>query len=79
MLTCAELMDLLMEQDIDDLPPEPRAAAESHLAGCGGCAAFVRSLHAVTPMVRDAMELEVDPALQAELDAAVMEALRKQA
>jgi hypothetical protein len=79
MLTCEALMDLLMEQDVEDLPDAEQDDARGHLDACGGCAAFVRSLHAVTPMVKDAMELTVDDALQAELDAAVMAALRREA
>lgn len=79
MMDCAALMDRLMEQDVEDLPEEEQAHARAHLEYCGDCAAFVRTLHAVAPMVRDAMELQVDDTLQAELDAAVMEALRKQA
>lgn len=77
MLTCEALMDQLMDKDVDDLPAEEQDRARTHLDACGTCSTFVRTLHAVTPMVRDAMELTVDDALQAELDAAVMEALRR--
>lgn len=77
MLTCEALLDQLMDQDVGDLPEADQVHARAHLEGCPRCAAFVRSLHAVTPMVRHALELSVDDALQAELDAAVMAALRR--
>jgi len=79
MLTCEAMMALLMEQGVEDLPAGEREVAMAHMDACGPCAAFMRTLQAVTPMVKDAMHLTVDDALQAELDAAVMEALRREA
>ncbi len=79
MLNCEALMALLMEQGVEDLPDGERERAREHVDACGSCSAFVRTLQAVTPLVKGAMELTVDDALQAELDAAVMEVLRREA
>jgi hypothetical protein len=79
MMNCQEVMDLLMEQPLEDLADEPKAGVQTHLDVCGPCDGFVESFNAVAPMVRKALEVEVDDALQAELDAAVMEALRREA
>lgn len=77
MLSCAEVFDLFKDQDVADLPEDLRRQVQEHLDVCPDCAMLVASVHAVAPMVRQALELEVTDELQAELDAAVMDALRQ--
>jgi hypothetical protein len=77
MLSCAEVYALFQQHDVADLPEAERRAVQTHLALCGPCDLFVESVHAVAPMVRQALELEVSDALQTELDAAVMDAIKK--
>lgn len=77
MLSCDDVYERLAESPPEDLPAADRAAVEAHTAACPDCATFLSAYGSVPDMVREALELEVDAALQAELDRAVMEALQK--
>jgi len=79
MSTCDAVLDLLTEAPPDDLPADERAVVEAHLAKCEDCSAFVAAYDSVADMVRSALEVTVDDALQAELDAAVWAALEESA
>jgi anti-sigma factor RsiW len=79
MPTCDAVLDLLTEAPREDLPVDQRAVVEAHLAECDDCSDFVAAYDSVADMVRSALEVTVDDALQAELDAAVWAALEESA
>lgn len=79
MPTCDVVLDLLTEAPAEDLPPADRAVVNAHLEECPTCAAYVAAYDSVGDMVRSALEVTVDDALQAELDAAVWAALEESA
>lgn len=45
-LRCGEVLDRLSDYLDDELPPAERAAVETHLRGCEGCARFGGELRA---------------------------------
>ncbi len=74
-LSCAQVAALVFDYFEGELTDEQHAFVAEHLALCPDCAEFVRTYSAVGGLVRNAMEVEVDPELQAELDAAIFGAL----
>ena len=71
-VACASGIDLLMDYLEGVLPAEDRAAVETHVAGCPGCAAFMASYRDTPRIVRDATAV----AMPADLEASLLEALR---
>ena len=78
-MTCEELASRLFDYVEADLSDEECSRVEQHLAGCADCADLVRTYTAVGSLVRTALDVEVDDALQAELDAAIFAALEDSA
>jgi anti-sigma factor RsiW len=58
-IVCASGVARLMEYLEGVLPPEERAALDSHVAGCPRCAAFVASYCETPRILRDACATEV--------------------
>jgi len=78
-LTCEEVAARLFDYVEGELDDHEHALVEQHLALCPDCAEFTRTYSAVGGLVRSALELEVDDALQAELDAAIFGAIAQSA
>lgn len=78
-LSCEEVAARLFDFVEGELSDEEHALVEEHLGMCPDCAEYTRTYSAVGGLVRSALELEVDDALQAELDAAIFGALAKSA
>lgn len=78
-LTCEEVAARLFDFVEGELDDEEHALVEAHLAVCPDCEEFARTYSAVGGLVRSALEVEVDDALQAELDAAIFGALAQSA
>lgn len=74
-MTCDELAMRLFDYVEADLSEVEVTRVEQHLAACTDCAELVRTYSAVGSLVRTALDVEVDETLQAELDAAIFEAL----
>jgi hypothetical protein len=74
-LTCAQVAALVFDFSEGELTDDQHALVAEHLSLCADCAEFVRTYSAVGRLVRHAMEVQVDPELQAELDAAIFGAL----
>ena len=74
-MTCEELATRLFDYVEGDLSDAECTRLEQHLGGCADCAELVRIYSAVGSLVRTALDVEVDDTLQAELDAAIFEAL----
>jgi len=74
-LTCEQVAVLVFDFVEGELTDEQHALVAEHLSLCPECAEFVRTYSAVGGLVREAMEVEVDAHLQAELDAAIFGAL----
>jgi anti-sigma factor RsiW len=66
-LTCRDGADLLMDYFEDVLPPDTRAAVDTHLAGCPRCVAFVRAYRATTRIVRESTAFEMPAVLAGSL------------
>ena len=79
MKSCDEVLELIAEGPVRSLPAAAQAEIAEHLAACGACASFLQTQDEVAPLVRAALSVDVDAALQAELDAAVMAAWRRRA
>ena len=78
-MTCDELAMRLFDYVEGDLFEAELTRVEQHLADCADCAELVRTYSAVGSLVRTALDVEVDDALQAELDAAIFAALEDSA
>lgn len=76
-LTCEQVAVLVFDFVEGELSPEEHGLVAAHLSRCSACAEFVRTYSAVGGLVREAMEVEVDDGLQAELDAAIFDALSR--
>jgi hypothetical protein len=62
--TCRDGADRLMEYMEGVLDESLRQAIDSHLAGCAGCRAFVKSYASVPAVLREATRAELTPAGQ---------------
>ena len=78
-LTCEQVQAHVFDFVEGDLSEALHDAVRAHLDRCPPCTEFVRTYSAVGGLVRSAMEVEVDDALQAELDAAIFAALEQTA
>lgn len=74
-MTCDEVAARAFAWSEGELADEEHLRFDQHLDDCQGCAEFARTYAAVEQLVRTALEREVSPALQAELDASVFAAL----
>jgi predicted anti-sigma-YlaC factor YlaD len=52
MITCRDLVELLMDLDSDQLSAEWREAIEQHLGRCSQCLAYVESYRTLVEMIR---------------------------
>jgi anti-sigma factor RsiW len=68
-LRCSELVELVTAYLDDALPPSRRAAFDSHLERCVGCAAFLDQFKLTTRIV----ERLCDEPLPAELEGQLLE------
>jgi anti-sigma factor RsiW len=72
-MTCRSGVELLMEYLEGTLAPEPRAALETHVAGCPRCTAFLASYRETPRILREVtarrLSREEERALQAFLRA----------
>jgi anti-sigma factor RsiW len=66
-MTCRQVVRLLMEYLDGTLPAAQRARVEEHLAGCDGCTAFLAQLRTVSRVTAELAEVEVPPAIRADL------------
>ena len=76
-IVCVSGVELLMEYLEGALAPDARAAIEAHVAGCPRCEAFIASYREMPRIVRDATTIEMPPALEASLLAALSAARRR--
>ena len=60
-LTCRELVDFLADYLDTTLAPDVRAAFETHIAGCAGCGAYLRSYAETIRLVKRACSAPADP------------------
>lgn len=79
MIDCSDIAVRLMDYAMDDLHHEARDEIQLHLAACPECTRMVEEYQAVSHMVHDAFLTELTPEQQAELDAAVLEAVKHSA
>ena len=55
MLTCREVIQVLIDYLEGDLPADERQSLEEHMAQCGACYAFMRTYQKSTELVRRAL------------------------
>jgi anti-sigma factor RsiW len=79
MLTCAHLTDRLLDYELGELDAPLRGEIEAHLSECPTCANFHQTYRVVSPLVQHALEVRVDDALQAELEAACLALVQQRA
>ncbi len=77
MMDCSDIAVRLFDYAMDDLPAAERTAVDAHLADCRDCARLVSDYQAVSDMVHDALVTELSPETQAELDAMVLDAVKR--
>jgi anti-sigma factor RsiW len=53
-MTCREVLDFLMSYLDGELPPDVRAAFESHLSKCPSCVAYLNSYRTTVALGKDA-------------------------
>ena len=56
MLTCREVIRVLIDYLEGDLSADERQGLEEHMAGCGACYAFMRTYQKSTELVRAALQ-----------------------
>ena len=68
MITCRELIEVLVDLETGDLPVEHRKRVEHHLGHCSSCVAFVESYRLIVQMPRHlprpALPVELQQRLQ---------------
>jgi anti-sigma factor RsiW len=73
MITCRELVELLIDFIADELPPERRQHIEHHLQKCPPCVAYLETYRATIKLTRQLPCGPVPPELLARLRAALSE------
>jgi anti-sigma factor RsiW len=76
MMTCRELVELLVDFVSDDLPPEHRERVEQHLRRCGPCVAYVESYRVMIKISRKLPCEPLPPQLTERLKAALADIKR---
>jgi anti-sigma factor RsiW len=64
-LTCQQLVELVTDYFEDALPPDDRARFEAHVAGCPGCAAYLRQMRTTLAVVGATAALQARPEVSA--------------
>lgn len=67
MLTCRDVIDLLMEYLEESLLPESVAEFERHLQDCAPCLAYLRTYRRTRTLVGQAARVEMPPELRSRL------------
>jgi hypothetical protein len=67
MITCRDLVELLIEFDSDELPPEKRDLIEQHLGRCSPCLAYVESYRILVEVTRRLPPAPLPPQLEQRL------------
>ena len=67
MITCRDLVELLIEFDSDELPSEKRDLIEQHLGCCSPCLAYVQSYRIVVQVTRRLPPARLPPRLEQRL------------
>jgi len=70
-IVCRSGVELLMDYMEGALAPDVRTAIEAHVSGCRRCEAFIASYCETPRIVRDATRMEMPPALETSLLAAL--------
>jgi anti-sigma factor RsiW len=73
MMTCRELVELLIDFVADELPPERRQHLEHHLQKCPPCLAYLETYQATIKLTRQLPCVPVPPELLERLRAALRE------
>ncbi|HZT81090.1 MAG TPA: zf-HC2 domain-containing protein [Gemmataceae bacterium] len=71
MMTCRELVDLLIDFVADELPPERRAVVEEHLKRCPPCLAYLETYQLTIRITRKLPAVDPPPQLLDRLRAAL--------
>ena len=66
-MTCRQVVQLLNDYLDNELSPAERARVDEHLSGCDGCTAFLEQLRTSLRAVHGLAEVDVPPALRADL------------
>ncbi|HMC63677.1 MAG TPA: zf-HC2 domain-containing protein [Gemmataceae bacterium] len=77
MITCRELVELLIDYVSDELPAERRVYLEQHLEQCPPCVAYLESYQVTIKLTRRLPATPLPEELASRLRAAV-EAIRRQ-
>jgi anti-sigma factor RsiW len=70
-ITCRELVELLIDYITDELPPERRQALEQHLQRCPPCLAYLETYRLTIKLTRRLPRCPPPPALMQRLHAAL--------
>lgn len=76
-MRCEDITEVLLEYELGELDDSAAARVHAHLETCPKCQAFTKTYTAVQDMVKGALAVEVSESLQAELDAALLDAIRE--
>jgi anti-sigma factor RsiW len=71
MITCRELVELLIDFVSDELPPEHRARVEHHLNGCPCCVTYVETYRLTIRLTRQLPCAPLPGPLRQRLEAAL--------
>ena len=77
MMTCRELVELLIDFVAGDLPPEHRERVEQHLRRCPPCVAYVESYRVIIKISRKLPCEPLPPQLTERLKAALEDIKRE--
>ena len=69
-MTCQQMVELVTHYLEGRLPAAEAARFEGHLAGCEGCQAYVEQMRSLIAELGALPEIELSPALEADLLAA---------
>ncbi len=74
MMTCRELVELLLDYASGELAPERRAQVEQHLGRCPPCEAYLNSYHGVVRLARRLPPVPMPPEVAQRVYVAVIKA-----
>ena len=78
MITCRQLVELLLDYVSGELPPEHRDLVEKHLGHCPPCVAYVESYQITIKTTRQLASAHLPPGLADRLLASLKEILEEQ-